>query len=267
MVWNNLRKNVLRKALLLAGLMALLPLLFACSGSQDSTLAGALKSGKADYSQLVGMFYDYYASDDGDYRHEYELRLLPQMSEGSVADWDSASYWLCHFAPYGQNDEGYLTWSAADLDKAAASLTASMDSVPREDSAFMTYDSAADEFVSTGWDDNGAVYYRLLDPVIWDDDGVYTATFQGYTVSELWQEGMDGGNEAVLLELAAQAGTSPYEFDAEAAIRELFVNGQADNVLSPSEIVTVSFKLSGNDKLPFKYLSCKRTDMDGNLLP
>jgi hypothetical protein len=212
------------------------------------------------------MFFDYYTSDDGDYQHEYELRLLPQMSEDSEADWDSAGHWLCHFTPYGQNDDGYLTWAADDLDSAAVSLTDYLDSVPREDSAFMTYDSAADKFVSTGWDDNGMVYYRLVDPVVWDEDGVYTASFMGYAVSELWQEGMDGGNEGVLLELAAQAGTSPYEFDEKAAIRELFVNGQADNVLTPSEMVTVTFELSGNDKLPFKYLSCKRTDMDGNIL-
>ncbi len=272
-----------RTMLTLPGWLAVLLIAAVCAGlggcgePQQETPATALAwQIQPEYLQDLTLeeqqklFWDYYTYSvmaDGKFlNHFSELRFLPEFAAGEQPDWEQACRFLLDFTPYWQDAEGYCCWNAADLQQAADILLAGY-TVPAEDNGWVWYHPAQGEqqayYQAVGWDNNGAVYYRLNAPLA-EAAGTYTASFTGYDVGELWQDTPDfapaENNDSKLCQIAAERGIDPYDFDLTAEMPALIDAGE----LIPCEELTVTFTLTGDDELPLCYTSCERTELATN---
>lgn len=220
----------------------------------------------AEQQDLFWDYYNYYAEESVvgyEMSHQNELRFLPDFAEGEQPSWDNAFIFLMDFADIWRNEEGYVCWPQSGLEAAADKLLPDY-IIPEESNGWVDYHAEdGGYFQSVGWSIGGAVYYWLTVPVQLAD-GVYQAEFFGYALDEVWYDTVDFGpavsNEAKLCQIALDAGVEPIKFDLQMHLPEILQAGQ----LTPCEKLTVSFKLSGDDKLPLTYLSAERVQLTAN---
>lgn len=220
---------------------------------------------------LAGAFFDYYSSYDGAYHHAYELRLLPEFAEGEEPDWEDVSHWLVYFAPYDIETEGYR---AADMAEAAAVLLPDYE-MPRKSSSWLDYKPDNDSFEPVGWDDHGAEFYVIKG--ISGDGEKYAVTFWVFEIDEMWFDELyasTSANDAALLGYAREHGAIEeteneitIKLDTAAAMRELLVEDKRHDNMVSRACVEVTFRLSGDEALPFTYLGCRRWPEDNVLEP
>ena len=230
--------------------------------------------------KLKEAFFDYYAANglyNEDYWHSYELRLLPEFAEGEQPDWEEASHWLTYFAAYDQELGGYR---AEDMAAAARVLLADYE-MPRKSSGWLNYDPAKDCFEPVGWDDHGTEFYVLQE--IGGDGERYRARFLVFELEELWYDELyasTSANGAALLAYAREnegIEESENEITVSLNVSKAMKQLLLDNILAdgsrnqpePGMVsrasVEVSFRLSGDEELPFTYLSCQRWPEDRTL--
>ena len=220
----------------------------------------------AEQQDLFWDYYNYYAEESVvgyEMSHQNELRFLPDFAAGEQPSWDNAFIFLMDFADRWRNDEGYVCWSKQGLVSAADVLLTDY-TIPEEGNGWVDYHAEdGGYYQSIGWSIGGAVYYWLTAPVQLAD-GVYQAEFLGYALNEMWYDAADFGpaqsNESRLCQIALAAGVEPMKFNLQENLPEVLRAGE----LTPCEKLTVSFKLSGDDKLPLTYLSAERVQLATN---
>lgn len=259
----------------MAALLALLLLgaalgLSACGQAQPETPATAMSFLKnlsdLDLAEQQKLFWDYCGyrvqEESKFLNHAEELRFLPEFTDVDAISWDEASRFLLNFAPGFTDPEGYVCWPEDAMLQAANILLPGY-AMPAESSVWVTYEEDEGYYRSTGWDNNGAVYYRLSAPIT-EEDGLYTADLLGYALDELWFEAGDFGpavsNEAALCRIAQARGVSPYDFDLAAELPAVIDAGD----LMPCECLRITFRLSGDAELPLMYESAARYELASN---
>lgn len=270
-VWQKILLAVLLSAALLAAVGWLIS-----SYNKDRPQAGTPATALADYlsdpaalaepdfALQQWLFWQYYnftvTFDDRLVLHTDELRFLPDFAPGEEPDWEQTSRFLTSFSPYSRDDEGYLRWQRDDLIQTASVMLLQGD-VPRQSSGWLEYIEHKDWYDAVGWDTSGAVYYLLTEPVT-EENGVYTAKFNGYAVGELWADNDDFGknfNDRKMYEMWQESGMEQGAF-----VRDVLPEKLAEGELACCEELTVTFSLSGDDWLPLEYASCERREFAGN---
>ncbi len=197
---------------------------------------------------LKRVFFNYWQASTS------ELRYLPDFSATTAPNWDSVMHLVFFFAQTDQNDEGYMTITADEVDRVIASLFAPFE-YTHASNEFFTY--ADGLYTATGWDWGGHMYYNLTSFAAEGD--TYTATFDGYEVSEsdyLDMQDPDASLSPNMTAFIAEAGSTDNKAIGQAALA-LFLANRTDE-LKRSETVTISFTVNPTTPQPLRYTACDR---------
>ena len=202
-------------------------------------------------AQLREAFADYYSA------HPYELRSLPQFSPDRTPDWDELTFYIAVMESF-QKDSITDGLSAETFRTFVRRYFGSLEYTDRS-SSFLTYEDGF--YTYTGWDTNGATFYRLTD---FDRQGaVYTASFDGV---EIWDTDLLAENDPIFQNTQAvldsmDASTSDWSALERGVIELLLEEGYAQT-FTVSEQVQITFRLSEDIHAPLVYLSCDRQRLD-----
>lgn len=222
-------------------------------GALATLLAGRTGTAAADEA-LIRAVFDYQRQT---VRRGAEWSLLPAFSEDCPPDWDALAlyvYMMCEDT--GENAEGYPTMTDKAFDATVEQYLPGISYTP-DDSPYFAY--ADGVHTSRGW---GDISGDLLLPVslTCHGDGTYTMALNGYRFYEL----EDMNDEASLSPLtkailALRDGQSPVS--RLGALLGLYVDESTRYSLPVSSQVTITFRLTGDEAHPFRYLSCERPEL------
>ena len=221
--------------------------------SAGGSLTGLLSVDKVSLSnELMTAFFEYYSEQP------LELRFLPQFDAQTKPDWDELSHFLFSHADVSEDSKGQYFTKKESFRTVKDLYFNSLDYTDKS-SVFVNY--VEDNYIATGWDTNGRLYYRLTS-ISKDKDGVFSASFDGVLISE-----SDFSSEYALASpnmkaLMDAAKTKLSVDDINKWMLELLSKDNYHDTFEISEAVEISFVLSGvlsdSEGVPFKYLACER---------
>lgn len=187
-------------------------------------------------------------------RQSYEWSLLPVFSQEAAPDWDSLTlyaYMLCEDT--GENGEGYSTMTAQAFDQTVERYLEGVEYTPG-DSAFFLY--ADGVYTSTGW---GDIMGDFLLPVSLtaNADGTYTMELVGYQFYE-WDFVPGETTCSPLMEAFMEIAGGQRPESPKEALLECYLDEELRSSLPASSQQTVTFRLTGEEETPFRYLACVR---------
>lgn len=189
--------------------------------------------------------------------HPYELRSLPQFSPDRAPDWDELTFYIAVMESFQKNSM-VTGLSAETFQTFVRRYFGDLEYTDRS-SSFLTYEDGL--YTYTGWDTNGATFYRLTG---FDRQGaVYTASFDGV---EIWDTDLLAEDDPIFQNTQAvldsmDAPTSDWSALEERTIALLLEEDYA-RTFTVSEQVQITFRLSGDVHAPLVYLSCDRRRLD-----
>ena len=187
-------------------------------------------------------------------RQSYEWSLLPVFSQEIAPDWDSLTlyaYMMCEDT--GVDAEGYSTMTAQAFDQTVERYLEGVDYTPK-DSSYFTY--ADGVYTSTGW---GDIMGDFLLPVSLtaNADGTYTMELVGYQFYE-WDFVPGETTCSPLMEAFMEIAGGQRPESPKEALLECYLDEELRSSLPVSSQQTVTFRLTGEEETPFRYLACVR---------
>lgn len=187
-------------------------------------------------------------------RQNYEWSLLPVFSQEIAPDWDSLTlyaYMMCEDT--GVDAEGYSTMTAQAFDQTVERYLEGVDYTPK-DSSYFTY--ADGVYTSTGW---GDIMGDFLLPVSLtaNADGTYTMELVGYQFYE-WDFVPGETTCSPLMEAFMEIAGGQRPESPKEALLECYLDEELRSSLPVSSQQTVTFRLTGEEETPFRYLACVR---------
>ena len=190
-------------------------------------------------------------------RRLYEWSLLPAFSPESPPDWEELSLYIFMMCEEtGKDPSGYSTMTAQAFDDTAARYLEDA-AYTHQDSGYFTY--ADGVYTSTGW---GDIAGDLLLPVslTCHGDSVYTMELVGY---RFWEWDFPGESDlSPLMEAILAAGGGRWPVYKQGALLGAYLDETVRESLPVSSRMTVTFRLTGEEGAPFRYIACTRLDAE-----
>ncbi|NPV91039.1 MAG: hypothetical protein HPY50_09740 [Firmicutes bacterium] len=201
--------------------------------------------------ETVEAFFRYYRE------HNKELRTLPSFEEENSPDWDE----LTHFVFYHcglKLDAGEYLMTKEAFEEATARYFGDI-TYQHHKSSFFKYTDKG--YIPIGWDDHGAVLYRLTS--LEREGDVFTATFDGISLYEsdfLDPYDLASPNMKAILDAGNRKSAEDFNSgDIDRLALEILLKDDYAGVFDVEQTVTASFRLKDDDQAPFTYLYCDRT--------
>lgn len=204
--------------------------------------------------ELIRAVFDYQQQGG---RRLYEWSLLPAFSPESPPDWEELSLYIFMMCEEtGEDPSGYSTMTAQAFDDTAARYLEDA-AYTHQDSGYFTY--ADGVYTSTGW---GDIAGDLLLPVslTCHGDSVYTMELVGY---RFWEWDFPGESDlSPLMEAILAAGGGRWPVYKQGALLGAYLDETVRESLPVSSRMTVTFRLTGEEGAPFRYIACTRLDAE-----
>ena len=193
-----------------------------------------------------------------DYQQQYGRRewwALPDFQPDGTVDWDQLTFFvflMCDEDEIGKNAEEYLTMTAEVFDGVVRWYLPEL-TYTHHSSSYFTY--ADGLYTATGWDYGGAVYYRPVSAEALGD-GTYALVLEGFNFYEMDFNSGENSYSPTMEAIMNYAGGWPEDLDA--ALLEIFLREDCDEILPVFERLELTVRLSGDVESPLMYLSCAR---------